>query len=98
MAIQKRLLGRPWRRIVMNPRALDQRAVAFGRRVVDGQEQPVVRLDYPHRDAKENGGDRFDIASEAAQEVIIEPEIVAEFAGPQPTGNRLPTLPKKGAD
>ncbi|MSQ97047.1 MAG: hypothetical protein EXR98_21175 [Gemmataceae bacterium] len=76
----------------MDPRSCDQRAVAFDRRVVDGQEQPVARLDHPHRDVAEDGYDRFDIASETAQEIIIEPEIIAEITATQPTGDRLPAM------
>src|SRR5258708_5704111 len=95
MAIEELLLGRSGRRAVMNPGPLDVPSIALRRRVIQSQEQPVARNDHTDGDAEEHHADAFDIASEAAQEVIIESEIVAEFAAPQPTGDGLSALRKQ---
>src|SRR5208282_2151380 len=87
MAVEKLLPGRPWRWIVMDARALDVLAVTLGRRVVDGEEQAFAGTDDLHRQPQKRAGEDFDIASEAAEEVIIALVIVAEFGSAQPTSH-----------
>src|SRR5467141_4032032 len=97
MAIQKLLSGRPWRRVVMDAGALDVLAVTLSRRVVDGEEQAIARTDDLHSQPQKRAGQRFDIASEAAEEVIIALVIVSEFGGAQPTSHGASAASKKHA-
>jgi hypothetical protein len=50
-----------------------------------------------HPQAQERAGDRFDIASEAAEEVIIALVIVAEFGDTQPTSDGASAARKQHA-
>jgi len=81
----------------MDAGAFDVLAVTLGRRVVDGEEEPIAGTDGVDRDAQQRAGNRFDIASEAAEEVIIALVIVAEVGGAQPTGDRASAAGKEQA-
>ncbi len=95
--VEELLVGRSGGGVVMDAGPLDVRPVALGGRVVQRQQQPLARIDQRHRPAEQQRGDILDVASEAAEEVIIASVIVAESAAAQPTGDRSPALGEEHA-
>jgi len=71
MPVQKRLVGRPWRRIVMDIGPFDSRPIPFGGRIVDHQQQPIGQRQGPQQEQYELRCDRFALASNTGQEVIL---------------------------
>lgn len=57
------------------------------RRIVDDQEHSVGQRQPLHQDGQKLGGDRFGIASDALQEVIIVGVVGPDADGPQPGGD-----------
>lgn len=78
------------------PRRTGRNVSSACRRARTGADRPAQR--HRWRCAEKHPGERFDIASEAAEEVIIGPEVGAELAAAQPTGDRFSSLAKKCSD
>ena len=88
MAIDVFLLGRSRRGIVMHARPFDQRPVAFGGRIVDGEQHMargiLVEIGLAENPAKQLVRDPLSVASHAAQEVIIRFVVGADSLAAQP--------------
>ena len=89
VAIEVLGVGRAGRGIVMDARPLDLRAVAFGGRVVQGQQQPLAAGQLPQQQRKQSGSHRFGLASHGGDEVVITAEAASHGGSPQPTGHGL---------
>jgi hypothetical protein len=87
VAIDELGVGRPGRGIVMDTCPLDLRPVALGGRVVQGQQDAVPTGQTPQQQNQQAGGNRFGLASDGGNEVIIVAEVGADSGGPQPTGH-----------
>jgi hypothetical protein len=83
--------GRPGCGIVMDARPLDLRAVAFRRRVIDGEDQPPAIVDLFQDDLQEPGGNLLRLASDDIEEVIIGLEVRADPHGSPPTRYGAPS-------
>ena len=84
VAVEILLVGRTGRGIVMDVGPFDLRPVTLGRRVVDDRQQPIGQRQGPQHQNQQPRGDRFALASEAGQEVIIVREVGADAGGSQP--------------
>src|SRR5581483_1461355 len=97
MAIQKLLLGRTRRRVVMDAGAFDVRPIALGGRVVQGEQQAVADGKQAKRQPQQQAADELRLASQAAKKVIIGLVVVSQSAAAQPTGDGLASLSEEYA-
>ena len=95
MAVQVRLIGGPWSGVVMNVGAFDLRAVSLGRRIVDDQQQTFGQRESSQYQGYQLCGDRFGLASNYRQEIIVVVEIVADPRRSEPTGYRAASVGKE---
>lgn len=77
--------GRSGSGIVVDSRPLDLRAVAFCRRVINGEDQPPAIVDLFQDDLQEPGSNLLRLASDGVEEVIIGLEVRADPHGSPPT-------------
>jgi len=95
MSVQVRLIGRAWRRVVMDVRPFDLWPVPLGGRIVDHQQQTIGQRQGPQYQSHQLRGDRFALASHRCKEVIIVLVVVADAGGPQPGRHGTPTAGKQ---
>lgn len=81
----------------MEARPLNLWSVALGRCVIQRQQQALAGHDHPHRGPQQGRRHAFDIASQAAEEVIIVLVIAPKLPAPQPTGHGPASLSKQGS-
>lgn len=67
MPVQKRLVGRTRRRVVVKVGALDLRTVSLRRRVVDHQQQPLGQWHDSQNQQKDSRGNRAGLASDGGK-------------------------------
>ena len=90
VAVQKLLIGRPGRRIVMDAGALHLGTVALGGRIVHGHEQSLVSDRMYQQQSQEPLGQRLRSAPQRLQKVIVIGKVVADADGPQPSRDGPP--------
>ena len=97
MPVEIFLVGRSRRRVVMDVGPFDFRTIAFGGRVVDDHQQPIGKRQRPQEQKQQLGGNRFGLASEWCQKVIIVLEVGADSGGSQPGGHGSPSVGEEDA-
>jgi len=70
VAVEEPLVGRAGGRVVLDPRALDVRAVTLGRGIIQGEQQGAVGVDGAEGVAEQPAGQQFDAAAEGGEEVL----------------------------
>jgi len=94
VAVEELGPGRPWGWVVMLAGALDVRPVPLGGGVVDGEDQRRTRSiawESLEEDAEQGSGDRWGLASHAAEQVVIAFVVAPRAAAAQPTGDGAAT-------
>src|SRR3954452_2213022 len=88
MAVEELRAGRPRRGVVVDPGPLDFGAVPLRRCVIEGQQQPALRvIEGAPQQGEDDGGDRRGLATDAIEEVVVGSEAGADPGGPPPTGS-----------
>src|SRR6516164_1221502 len=64
VVVEEPLVGRAGGRVVLDPRALDVRAVTLGRGIIQGEPQGAVGVDGAEGVAEQPAGQQFDAAAE----------------------------------
>ena len=97
MAVEEPLVGRAGGRVVLDPRALDVRAVTLGRGIIQGEPQGAVGVDVAEGVAEQPAGQQFDAAAEGGEEVLVGGTAEADACGAEPTGDGAAALGEEGA-
>src|SRR5438445_1214816 len=88
MSVDKRLIGRSWRGIVVDSRPFHMRAVALGHRVVERQPYSAVGGHLLPHEIQQTPGNCLHFPTEARQEIIEILVVVAQAPRTQPVGHR----------
>jgi hypothetical protein len=97
MTIEKLLVGRTRRGIMMDARAFNLWTCTFGRSVVQCEEQHIVSRYYLGDQTHEQTGDPLRLASHSADELIELLVVPAQATRPQPTGDGAASLSEQHA-
>jgi hypothetical protein len=97
MAVQKRLIGRAGRGVVMDIGPFDFRPKSLGGRVVDHQQQTLGQGQGPQDQEHQLCCDRIGLASDRRKEIIVVLKAVADAGGSKPSGDGAPTAGEQDA-
>jgi len=87
VAVEVLVGGRPWCGIVVDARPFHTGAIAFGGRVVQGEDQPWADGQARQHEQKQSGGERFGLVPHGGDEIIIGLPVDGHPSGPQPGGH-----------
>ncbi len=96
MAVQEALVGRTGRRVVVQARPLDVRAVALRRGVVQGEQQRSRGGDVAEGGAEQQSREQVGAAGEGGEEVVLGGETGTDAGGAEPAGDGAATLGEEG--
>ena len=82
MSVEEFLVGWSRRGIVVDAGAFHTRAVTFGGRVVESEEQALARAYHRQHATEQAHGDPADATTEAAKEVVMRAEVIPDVSGP----------------
>src|SRR4051812_30035073 len=87
VAVEELRAGRPRGGVVVDPGPLDLGPVPLGRRVIEGQQEPLSRaIERTPQQSEDDGGDRRGLATDAVEKVVVGSEVGPDPGGPPPTG------------
>jgi hypothetical protein len=71
--------------VVVDAGPLDLRAIPLRRGVVEGEDDPIPRIDPIEDDPQQDGGDLLRLAADRVEEVVVGPEVDPEPDRSPPT-------------